>query len=103
MSRAPGLRPPGGEGEAGGEIVELLENVCGLDPVLDRPADLLAEGFLDLPADDEDDLVESRPEGVIDGIIDDDLAVRPDGVDLLEAAVPASDAGGHDQECQGCH
>ena len=99
MAGAPGLPAFGRKLEAGGQAVQFLEDVGRFDAPLDPAADAPPELRLDVPADDEDDLVESGPQRVVDGIIEEDLAVRPDGVDLLEPAVPGTQAGGHDDEC----
>ena len=46
----------------------------------------------------KDDVAETSLEGIVDRIVDDQLAVRPDRIGLLEAAVPAPDAAGEDDE-----
>ena len=61
-------------------------------------ADALAEGIFDVAPDQEHDVAEPRPERVVDRIVDDQFAVGPDGIGLLETAVPAPDAAGEDDE-----
>ena len=65
---------------------------------LDLVADAFAEGLLDVAADQENDVAETGVERIINRVVDDQLAVRSDGIGLLEAAVPASDAAGEDDE-----
>ena len=68
------------------------ENVYFLDAV----ADNLPEILLQIPADDEYHLVESRLQSVVDGVIHNDLPVWPHRLQLLDpAAEPAADAGCH--------
>lgn len=58
---------------------------------------------LDLVLDDEHHGLEARAAGVEDGIVDDELAVAAHRVDLLEAAVAAAHAGGHNNEYRFVH
>ena len=98
---APGLFAPFGDPEAGGEqAFKLLEDVMRLHPFLHLAADDLPEILFQIFVDDEDDLFEARLHRVVQGIVDDDLPVGPDGIDLLEAAVTASHPRGHDDECR---
>ena len=71
--------------------VQFLKSVAQLDAeagadALDAVADGLPERLFDVVADDEHDLVKARFDGVVDGIIHDDLAVGAHGRQLLDAA-----------------
>ena len=95
---SPGLAPALGGGEALREVVEALEGEGGFGFSLELGEDLGAEVVLEVLADDEDDLAEAGADGVVDGVVEDGLAVGAHGVELLEAAVAAAHAGGEDEE-----
>ena len=71
----------------------VLEDVVNRHPTLDVRFDLGAERLLDVAPDDEHDLAEAGADRVEDGVIDDDFAGGADGVNLLESAIAAADAG----------
>ena len=95
---APGLLPLRRDGVALRQV--LFQLVCVADvhgfgyPV----ADAALEVLLDLGLDDEDHRLKARPAGVVDGVVDDKLAVVSHGVQLFKAAVPAAHAGSHDDQ-----
>ena len=95
MRGAPRLLPAVRHGETGRQVVQVLADIPGLDAFLGMSPDLLAEGCGDLFLDHEDDLAETSPQRVIDGVSDNRLAAGADGIDLLQAAVTAADTGGH--------
>ena len=94
MAGAPRFLAAFGDAVSRGQGVELLERVFHGDAFFPFRADRLAECLLDVAPDHEHDLIEPALHGVVDGIVEDDLAVRPDRVDLLESAVAASHSGG---------
>ena len=69
---------------------------CGL-PRQIVPAQA-AHHLLHLRLDDEHHLAEPRPEGVVDGVLHQDLVVGPDAVHLLAAAVAGPKARRHDDQ-----
>ncbi len=105
MGGAPGLHAFGVEGEAGGDLVQLLGDedefqglaVHGLHAGvlgLDR---LFHVGLKGLP-DDIDDFAESGFHGIVDGIVDDGFTVGAEAVHLLESAIAAAHAGSQDKK-----
>ena len=94
----PGLLATFGDGEAGGQAVELLIGVLHLDAVsvvlgIDARLELLLKGV----ADDEDHLAEAGADGVFNAVVEDDFPVGAEAVELLETAVAATHAGGKDE------
>ena len=106
LAGAPGLGASLGHGETGGHILQRLEGVSRFHAQrfaggLDAVADGLLEGLLDVVTDDEDDLVKAGLDGIVDGIVHDDLAVGADSRQLFDAAAEAgADAGRHDYQCR---
>ena len=98
MTGAPRLRPAGRDGDVGGDVLQILKDVADIGVALDLVADAFAEGVLDVAPDQKDDVAEACLESIIDRVVDDQFAVRSDGIGLLEAAVPASDAAGEDDK-----
>ena len=88
-----------------GQIIQSLVGVGNLNAqpgadFFDAVADDLAEGLLDVAADDEHDLVETGFDGVVDGVVHQDLAVGAHGGKLFDAAaVAGADSGGHNNQC----
>ena len=101
LAGAPGLAAALGHGVPGGNVLQRLERVVDLNAqlgadFLDAVADGLFESVLDIVADDKDDFVKPGLDGVMNGIVHDDLAVGADGCQLLDAAAEAgADTSGH--------
>ena len=92
MAGSPRLRPSRRHRDR--HIVHFLKsemdfNAEGLAQRFNAIAEHLAKISLNVVTDDEDDLVETGFDCVVDRIIDDDLAVRPDRRELLDAAAVA--------------
>ena len=98
MACSPGLGAFGRNAESVRDVVQLLEHVVDVGPVLELLSDRGAEGLLDVAANDKNDLAEANPQGVIDRVVDNNLAPRTHGVDLLEAAITAANTGGKDNK-----
>ena len=98
MGGAPGLGTSLGDGVPLGQVGQLLEGVLHVDDLGQAVADSGFEGVLDLMLDDENHRLKSCPAGVVDGIVDDELAVVAHGVDLLQTTVTASHTGGHNDQ-----
>ena len=97
VGRAPGLDAPLRHGEPLRQLVELLVGIADLKPgAQGAGADSLLEGLLDLMLDDEHDGLEPGAAGIVQAVIQDGLARRPDRVDLLQSAVAAAHSGSHD-------
>jgi len=101
VGRAPWLGASGGRREAGRKIVELLESVADGDLPFVTRADLRAEIFLDVAADEEHHAVESGAHGIMHRIIEEGFPAGPDRIELLESAVAAAHSGSEDEE-SGC-
>jgi len=96
---APGLHAVGGHGKARGQHgIRLLEDVAHFHVFLRAASDDFIKILLDLAVDDEDDLLKTRFQRVIERIVHDDFAVAPDGIDLFEPAVAAAHACCHDDK-----
>ena len=93
-----GLVRPGRRREPGRQRVQLLKHVVDGDAALDLAADRGAKRRLEVAADDEDHLPEPGGQRVVDRVVHDRLAARPEAVDLLEAGVAAPHSGGEDQQ-----
>ena len=106
---APGLGAPLGNAESLRHGVQILEGIVHLhiQPAaqrLDAITDPLPEIRLDVLPDDKDQLVESGGNGIVDGIVHDDLIVQPHRLQLLDApAEPGPDSSRHDQQCRSHH
>ena len=98
MPGAPGLDALLGNGAALRQTVELLEDVAHIEVFLHAPADGGLEVLLDLMLDDEDDAPKACAVGVEERKVDDRVAVIVHGLDLLEPAETAADAGGENDE-----
>ena len=105
LAGAPGFGAACGQGGARRQVVQRLVGVghlhaqAGAD-LLDAVADDLAERLLNVAADDKDDLVKAGLDGVVDGVVHQDLAVGAHRRQLLDAAaVAGADAGRHNDQC----
>ena len=100
---APGLGPPGGDGEALRELVQGL--VCAGQGHVG--ADMAPEAILKIPGhlllDDADDLSEAGADGVIDGVVHDEVSAVVHRRHLLQTAEAASHPGGHDDKSRFGH
>ena len=77
-----------------------LKNIFDLDFLLPAGTDLFPENFFDVPADDKDYFVESGFDGVVNRIIDNDMAGGINAFELFDTpAVAGTDAGSHYQKC----
>ena len=101
----PGLLALRIEREAGRDLVEFLRHEDELERGTVGALDVavfLCHGFLELLeevlADDIDDPAETGLYGVVDGIVDDGLAIGAQSVHLLEAAIAAAHACGEDEK-----
>ena len=103
VAGAPGFHAVRRRSEAGWEVVGLLKGVADFEAGVGgvARADAGAEGFLEVTADDEDDLGKAGLAGVVNGVVEDGLAAGAERVHLLEAAVAAAQAGGEDDESGG--
>ena len=91
LAGAPGFGAALGHTVTRGHIFQCLKRIVDLDTqvgadLLDAVADGLFKGFLDIVADDKDDLVKASFDGVVDRVIHDDLAVGADCGQLFDAA-----------------
>jgi len=102
MAGPPGFFAPDGRREAVGQAVERLEDVIHGDAAGVLGADLGAEDFLEVAPDDEHHAAEPGAEGVVHRVVEDGFAGGADGIDLLEAAVARTHAGGEDEK-RGMH
>ena len=102
LAGAPGLGPALRQGA--GDIRQGLEAVAYLHAVggahfLDPGADDLPEVLLNVLTDDEQDLIESSLNGVVDGVVHNNMAGSVYTGQLLDAAaVPAADARRHNDQ-----
>src|ERR1700723_183001 len=94
MQRAPWLGAAGRDGKPQRKFVEFLKGVFDGDMFFKPCTDGLPESLLNVPADDEHDLAESRAKCVVDRIVDDGFAAGADWINLLEATVAVAHAGG---------
>ena len=94
MVGAPGFLTTLGDGEAGGELVEFLEDILDGDAATEVVGiDVAFEFLLEGVADDEDHLAEAGADGIFDAVVHDDFAVGAYAVHLFESAVAAAHAG----------
>src|SRR5512137_1516965 len=98
MPGSPWLAAPGGEGETGRQRLQLLPDVVDPDAVPDPFGHPGPEHGLHLLAHDEHELAEACLEGVVDRIVEEDLAGRAEGRNLLDAAESPADPGGEDNK-----
>ena len=98
MPGSPGLNPFRRNYETGGYVADLLKDISGIHLLLNRFADLVAEYFLKLLADDKNYFAETGAQRVKNSVINDDFAARPNWVYLLEAAVAAANPGSHNNK-----
>ncbi len=94
----PGFLPVRREGETGREIPEPLVDEFDLQFPGQGRAEMLRESPLVFRLDDKDRPGEPGPPGVVEGVIEDNLAGRPDRIDLFQSAVAAPDPGGQDDQ-----
>ena len=105
LAGAPGLGAALRHGEALRHVLECLERIVDLNAqpgadLLNAVTDGLFKRLLNVVADDKDDLVKTGLDGVMNGIVHDDLAVGTDGSQLFDAAAEAgADTGGHNHQC----
>ena len=83
--------------------VELLIGVAHVYNLGKPVADGFLKGILYLVLDDEHNGFKSGTAGVVDGIVDYQLTVCPNGVDLLEAAVTAAHSRCHNYQYRLIH
>jgi hypothetical protein len=86
----------------GGEIFQGLKNIADFHPAFDPPPDGFPERFLEIPPDHEHDLLETRPDRVVYGVIDDELTVGSHGLHLLQTAVAAAHSSRHHHQYRPC-
>ena len=98
VSGAPGLLALLRNGIALRQVLLELVGVADVHGPGHPFADAALEVLLDLGLDDEDHRLEARPAGVVDGVVDDHLVVLAHRVQLLEPAVAAAHASGHDDQ-----
>ena len=98
MACAPGLDAAFGNGVAIGQIIQLLKSVVYLQLLFQPGAHHFLEIFFNGVLDDKDDLFKAGAHGVVDGVVQNDLAVGADGIDLLQSAVTGTHAGGHNDQ-----
>ena len=103
VGSAPGLLPAQGDAVSPGKALQLLEGVGRVHAPADARAHQLPEVRLQFPVDDKDNLLESGPPGIVDGVVDNALSVSAHGVHLLEAAVAAAHAGSQDDQNRFLH
>src|ERR1700722_1569230 len=90
---APRLGAAGGDCEARRNVFERLKNIVNGNAFLKARPDNFSELLLDILANNENELAESRTESVEDGVVDDGFACGSDGVNLLQTAVAAAHSG----------
>ena len=78
-----GLVRPAGTLNPGGNLVELLKDVLHRNPFFKTRAHHLFEWLLNILADDEHQLAESRTHGVEDRVVDDGFAAGANRLNLL--------------------
>ena len=98
VSGAPGFGPAFGDLVAADPGGHVLETVFDRDLAGEFVADRFLEQLLEIAADDKHHLAKTGADGVIDRIFENDLAIRTDRIDLLEAAIAAAHAGSHHQK-----
>ena len=98
VAGAPGLHTAVRDLIALRQVVQLLVGVLDVYELRESVANGLVKGLFDLVLDDEHNGVEAGALGVIDGVVDDELAVIAHRVYLLESAVATAHSGGHDNE-----
>ncbi|MPM84040.1 hypothetical protein SDC9_131111 [bioreactor metagenome] len=104
MCGSPGLYAVFRHGKARGQHgVRLLKNIAHLHVLFCAAADDIVEILFDSSVDDEDNLLKACLHRVVERIVHDDLAVASDGVYLLEPAITAAHAGGHDNKSRFLH
>ena len=98
MRGTPWFGSPSRGNESSGQVVELLESVDHGQFSFVARTNLVAEVFFDLPADEENHAVESGPDGVVHGIVEQGLAGGSDRVELFEPAITGAHTGGKNEE-----
>src|SRR5260370_11976677 len=102
VQRAPWLGAAGRDGKSRRKFVEFLKDVFDRDMSFKPCTDGLLELLLNLLTDNEHDLAESGPEGVVDRIVDDSFPARADWINLLEAAIAVAHTGGQNEQAWRC-
>ena len=103
MGSAEGLHAALGNGVALGQLGQFLIGVLYVDDLGETLTDGGLEGLLNLVLDDEDHRLKAGALGVINGIVDDQLAVVAYRVKLLQSAVAAAHTGGHNDQNRFLH
>ena len=103
MRRAERLFASLGRGQTLRQVIERLIGVIDLHEAARLAADGLLERLVQLGADDEHHALEAGAVRVVDRVIQNDLTVRTDGVDLLEAAVARAHACRHNDQNRFIH
>ena len=98
VAGAPGFGAPFGHGEALWQSVQLLIDIRHRNLPGNAVANMFLKGFLDFLLDDEHHPAKPGGDGVVNGIIDDQLPAGTDGRNLLESTEPAAHTGGHDNQ-----
>ena len=95
---APWLGSPSRGNESSGQIVELLESVGHGQFSGVARTNFVTEVFFDFAADEENHAVESGPDGIVHGVVEEGLAGGSDGVELFESAIAGAHTGGEDEK-----
>ncbi len=98
MAGAPGLDAPLWDGEAVGQVIQLLHDILHVHATLHMLAHNLSEVLVDALVDDKNDPLEADLQGIVQGIVNQAFSVEAKGGHLLEAAEPAADSRGHDDQ-----
>ena len=82
------------------DVLETLVCEVQFDALLmTKSSDPFLEIRLDLLSDNDDDLIDSGFDCIMDGVVHDELVGEADGLQLFDSnAVSGADAGGHDKE-----
>ena len=98
MAGAPWPGASGRDGNALRQTLQFLKDIGDMEILLHAVADALPELRFHLALDDEHHVAEARAPCVKQGKINDDVSLRIDRLDLLEAAEAAAHAFGHNHE-----
>ena len=99
MGRTPRFGPFSRDGVPGGNLVQFLEGVMYVRARLVFSADAFPKILLDVSADDENDLSETRAERVVNRVVENDFTAGSDLVELFQPAVATADPGGKYEKC----
>ncbi len=98
LRRAPRFCPSLRHFEALRNLVKFLEHVINRRVLLESGADGVLEWLFDVLADHEHNFSKTRAQGVKNRVVHQGLATRAYRINLLQAAVTAAHACGHDKE-----